>query len=1071
MPALTKLINLASAIVIGLASITSLAKVYKEEIQEGEAEVFAEIGKRFQKIQKDIAGEGEVQRVLHAKTHACYNAEFEVLPSNDPRTRASIFALPKKYPALVRFSNAKGVIQADIESDMRGLAIKVLDVQGSKLPEAGQNHKTQDFLMTNGAKHFVKNATEMVDFIEEASQGGASAGIAVIGKLARGRSALLDATRDVPSLLSEQYWSRLPFRLGYGENAPYVKYSTVACNLNGGETLWDRKDREKAMGKDMPEDPKHPSQANYLTDDLLAHVEEQGACFEFLLQFQRPKKDPIEDPTKEWKGEFIPVARLYIAKGSQYSFHSQQGRECEESQFNPWNGLSSFRPVGNMNRARAFAYEASQGHRLTGEYEPILSKLSDWARIENGEIDYEDHKGFNLIEGFSLSGSNNRRVALAALVLGKERDHLMNHNLFDTTDEAEFAQIRATSHCLGDNLNYRTANGLCNNLENPGMGAFNSRFGRNVPLDFAKPKGLTSIEERKNDDWISPNPRQVSLNLLSRGSSMREAIENFKPAPIVNLAAAAWLQFMVHDWFFHGDNENGSNLNEIDSVMNIPLASSDPLNRWWLGNTLKIPRTKVDNSYGKYDLDKKQGRTFRNQVTHWWDGSQLYGSSQEQQNIVRGIGQPGHQPGKVLVKGAKKLLPTGSDGIAITGFNQNWWLGLELMHHLFVLEHNAIVDMLMKEYPLWKSQLSAKDYDNKLFNTARLINSALIAKIHTVEWTPAILPNTVISLGMVSNWYGYARARGLLGLDQQANPFDSGINSKDQIVGGLVGNESFFYDVPFTLTEEFVSVYRMHSLLPDLVKLSSLTHGLPLEYTDVEGKKFPGVLLADTVRDKSHSLMQNHRLEDLWYSFGSTYPGALTLGNFPFTLQNLVTPYRNFPFIKGIDIGTVDIVRDRERGSPRFNDFRRAINLEPFDSWNDFGLPVEQKNKLKEIYGDIEKVDLLVGCLAESKRPLSFGFGETAFHIFLLMASRRLMTDRFFNENYTAEYYTDKGLKWVQSATMASVLRRHFSQLGPVLDKEHLTKEVNSKFGFGGVHLPDNAFLPWKKVGKPALRD
>ena len=39
---------------------------------------------------------------------------------------------------------------------------------------------------------------------------------------------------------------------------------------------------------------------------------------------------------------------------------------------------------------------------------------------------------------------------------------------------------------------------------------------------------------------------------------------------------------------------------------------------------------------------------------------------------------------------------------------------------------------------------------------AKLINSALMAKIHTVEWTPAIMPHPIIQLAMNTNWYGLA---------------------------------------------------------------------------------------------------------------------------------------------------------------------------------------------------------------------------------------------------------------------------------------------------------------------------
>jgi hypothetical protein len=115
-------------------------------------------------------------------------------------------------------------------------------------------------------------------------------------------------------------------------------------------------------------------------------------------------------------------------------------------------------------------------------------------------------------------------------------------------------------------------------------------------------------------------------------------------------------------------------------------------------------------------------------------------------------------------------------------------------------------------------------------------------------------------------------------------------------------------------------------------------------------------------------------------------------------------------------------------------------------SFEDFGLDSITTKVLRELYsGDIERVDLLIGCLAESVRPEGYGFGETAFQLFALMASRRLMADRFFSESYNADVYTAEGLKWVDEASMKRILLRHFPELAPAL--------AGAEDG--------NAFRPW----------
>lgn len=100
------------------------------------------------------------------------------------------------------------------------------------------------------------------------------------------------------------------------------------------------------------------------------------------------------------------------------------------------------------------------------------------------------------------------------------------------------------------------------------------------------------------------------------------------------------------------------------------------------------------------------------------------------------------------------------------------------------------------------------------------------------------------------------------------------------------------------------------------------------------------------------------------------------------------------PFFQLIDLATIDIMRDRERGVPRYNQFRRLLNLTTPDTFEKLTNDTETAEELKQAYnGNIEDVDLLIGSLAEA-RPDGFGFGDTPFHLFLCMANRRLRTDR-----------------------------------------------------------------------------
>ena len=146
----------------------------------------------------------------------------------------------------------------------------------------------------------------------------------------------------------------------------------------------------------------------------------------------------------------------------------------------------------------------------------------------------------------------------------------------------------------------------------------------------------------------------------------------------------------------------------------------------------------------------------------------------------------------------------------------------------------------------------------------------------------------------------------------------------------------------------------------------------------------------------------------------------------------------------------MDIFRDRERGVPRYNQFRRLMHKDPVKSFDELTDNPDWRKQIKAVYnGDLEKVDLMTGLYAEPL-PEGFGFSETAFRVFILMASRRLKSDRFFTDDYRPEIYTEFGIDYIKKNSMLTVLRRHFPQLAPAL---------------AGV---DNAFQPWKTTTGPA---
>jgi hypothetical protein len=461
----------------------------------------------------------------------------------------------------------------------------------------------------------------------------------------------------------------------------------------------------------------------------------------------------------------------------------------------------------------------------------------------------------------------------------------------------------------------------------------------------------------------------VSRELLTRDS--------FIPATTLNLHAAAWLQFMVHDWLSHGQNDK-------DRVFEVPLDKGDP----WPNKTMRILRTRRDPTRPPGDTGPP---SFINVASEWWDASQLYGNDLPTQMKVRSM-----VDGKLTVD-THRLLPIDDSGIEITGVSGNWWIGLELMHTLFTLEHNAICDRLRAEYPTWS--------DQELFDRARLINAALLAKIHTVEWTTAILGHPALQIALRANWWGLAteRVSRLVGR-----------LSKSELISGIPGSDPDQFGVPYSITEEFVAVYRMHPLLPDDFVFRSVA-----DDSVIDSRAFSDVAFAN-----ARKALEKVTPENALYTFGTVNPGAITLHNFPKAMQQLTEPDGTLN-----DIAATDILRIRERGVPRYNEFRKLLHKAPVRTFEELCANPTWAEQIRRVYeGDIDKVDLMIGLYAETP-PAGFGFSDTAFRIFILMASRRLNSDRFFTTDFRPEVYTPAGMAWIADNGFATVLLRHFPNL------------------------------------------
>jgi len=605
---------------------------------------------------------------------------------------------------------------------------------------------------------------------------------------------------------------------------------------------------------------------------------------------------------------------------------------------------------------------------------------------------------------------------------------------------------------------------------------------------------------------------------------------DYKAAPFFNVLAAFWIQFMTHDWFSHlteGHNQSAY----------MKVGCDDPSTGCRPGDRMEKADVAQDGDPGAFQhggktYAKRARKTFRNNVTAWWDASQIYGyDATSRKRVKRDVNDAaklamdavGNRPGEGEQQGYLPLLQDADPmnpawaGQEAAAFPDNWTIGMSFFHNVFAREHNAFIDAFRQEAAAHpeadsglrnpanpKAVIAYRDVtDDELFEAARLVVATMIAKIHTIEWTTQLLYDEPLYLAMNANWGGlfgkesrvgkalakittksfgksekvkkatqwysvFASGPGIVGLGSDIYKYGSFFDvlrknkkdvwdlSKPDHVNGGVNH----FGSPFNFPEEFVTVYRLHPLVPDLVEYR--------EWQDNANVIRNRISVAKTFRGRATAAMRERGLANWALSMGRQRLGGLFLQNHPQFLQNLHMP-RLKSDTRQIDVAALDLIRDRERGLPRFNEFRRQYGLRQLTSFDDFinphllnkahKTPAEQAElddqkvlaaAMRDIYGqhvcddakvitvaqrmpdgkpitdcldhahgstvdNIEDLDTVVGWLAETTRPHGFAISETQFVVFILNASRRLFSDRFFTSSFRPEFYTQLGIDWVNN--------------------------------------------------------
>jgi hypothetical protein len=165
-------------------------EIGKEYPPEGESGVIEQLRALHLKVHQ--AQPGPSHRGEHPKQHAGLWATFRVEKDVPERMRVGLFAAPRRYTALVRFSNGRG--PDDTKPEAPGMAVKVL------VPDGDGPLRLQDFILADHPVFFARDAPHTFEFLVATVKGTPALELAatdyrkLVGFTSVARASLLDMT-------------------------------------------------------------------------------------------------------------------------------------------------------------------------------------------------------------------------------------------------------------------------------------------------------------------------------------------------------------------------------------------------------------------------------------------------------------------------------------------------------------------------------------------------------------------------------------------------------------------------------------------------------------------------------------------------------------------------------------------------------------------------------------------------------------------------------------------------------------------------------------------------------------
>ncbi|XP_067143854.1 peroxidase-like [Centruroides vittatus] len=566
---------------------------------------------------------------------------------------------------------------------------------------------------------------------------------------------------------------------------------------------------------------------------------------------------------------------------------------------------------------------------------------------------------------------------------------------------------------------YRTSDGSCNNLNNLSWGKSFTPFQRFLP-----PKYFDGIDAPRiaADGGPLPSARDVS-----------DAANPDKDVPnaIFTLIIMQWAQFVDHDITLTAITKNKDNEGILCCD---PKIQRNP--KLLHPACFPIAISKNDRFYSKFNESCMEfvrslaapkpectlgSREQINQLTAFLDGSNVYGSTEEEANSLRSF-KEGKL--KILKLHGEQFLPQEqhkSEDCAIqeqacflAGDERvNEQINLAIMHTLWMREHNRVAKELKKQNPGWNDQI--------LYLESRRIVGAEIQHITYNEFLPLLLGNNIVSsYGLLPKPYGK-----IFDYDPKLNP---------SIANGFA---TAAYRYGHTLVQGFIDLLERNGEVKEKVPLSSTFFNPILLYRPKYFSKFVRGLVGQPAQKYDRfitSQLTNHLFQPHGHHFG-------------------------------LDLVALNTQRGRDHGIPPYNEWRRWCKLKPFESFDELNrlMTPQSVEAYKKLYRSVEDIDLFTAGVSERSVP-DGTLGETFACIVGEQFRRLKFGDRFWYENGKLESsFTDDQLAEIRKTSLSRILCDNTKELDAVQPLAFIrASKWNPRVPCNSVQIPRLNFAKWK---------